>query len=405
MGRTRVTARTEDSRYARRVTPPSDALAARSLPEEWLRAIDEAAPVVLGPHDRTGPALASEVARLSELYTRDRGALRAQSAALAARLRFFLPRDLPKIEGPLAELAWAGALPEGPRWRVLDLGAGLGTSTLGIATFARRAGIAGLDVLAIEREARALDVMKNLAARAGVGGLEGVTVPIALETRELDLERIDVRALRGPYDLVVLGLALNELWAEHPDALDRRASLLTRASEILAEGGAVVVIEPALRESARALQAVRDRIVAKEGAPHVFAPCTRGGGCPMLEGERDWCHEDLPLALPPALHPIARGAGLRFEGLSYAYLTLRREPRGIAPGAHRIVGGPIASKGRTEWHACGEGGLVRLARLDRHRDESGPMSDARRGSIVEIEGDTTGATTLRTDRVTIRRRR
>lgn len=385
---------------------PLDALRAQQLPDAWLRAIDEAAPVLLGPHDRVGAALSTEVARLSELYTRDRGALRAQSAALAARLRFFLPRDLPKVEGPLAELAWAGVLPKGPRWRVLDLGAGLGTSTLGIATFARRAGIEGLDVLAIEREARGLDVMKNLAARAGHGVLEPVTVPITLETRELDLERIDVRALRGPYDVVVIGLALNELWAEHPEAIDRRATLLTRATEILADDGVVIVIEPALKESARALQALRDQLVARAAPPYVFAPCTHDRPCPMLVGkERDWCHEDLPLALPAALHPIARGAGLRFEGLSYSYLTLRREPRTIAAGGYRIVGGPIVSKGRTEWHASGEGGLVRIARLDRHRTEGEPMQDAQRGSLIELEGEIEPGATLRTDRITIRRRR
>lgn len=393
------------------MTPlPPDPLTAHALPDAWLRAIDDAAPVLLGPHDRTGPALVTEVARLSELYTRDRGALRSQSAALAARLRFFLPRDLPKVEGPLAELAWAGALPDRRRWRVLDLGAGLGTSTLGVATFARRVGIDALDVLAIERDARSLDAMKNLAARCGRGALEPFTVPITLETRELDLERIDVRALRGPYDLVVIGLAMNELWAEHPDAIERRATLLVRASEILAQDGALIVIEPALRESARALQAVRDRIAlrattAAGAGPHVFAPCTRAGACPMLEGERDWCHEDLPLALPAALHPIARGAGLRFEGLSYAHLTLRRVPGTIGAGAYRIVGGPIGTKGRTEWHGCGEHGLVRIARLDRHRGEGDAMDDARRGSIVEIDGTPEPGATLRTDRTTLRRRR
>lgn len=377
---------------------------ARALPEAWLRAIDEAAPVLLGPHDRTGAALAAEVARLSELYTRDRGALRAQSAALAARLRFFLPRDLPKIEGPLAELAWAGALPKGPRWRVLDLGAGLGTTSFGVATFAKRVpGIEGLDVLAIERDPRSIDVMRHLADRCGQGSLAEVTVPVRLETRELDLEPIDVRALGGPFSLVVIGLALNELWAEHPDPLDRRATLLSRAAQVLTDDGAIIVVDPALRESSRALQAVRDRVVAKDGPPFVFAPCTRAGSCPMLERERDWCHEELPLALPEPLRVVARGAGLRWEGLSYAYLTLRRQARAIAPGAWRIVGGPIESKGRTEWYACGEPGLVRLARLTRKRGESDALEGAHRGSLVEIEGEVEPGATLRSDRVKISR--
>jgi hypothetical protein len=386
-------------------TGAQETMKAHGLPEAWLRAIDEAAPRMLGPHDRTGDALSAEVARLSELYTRDRGALRTQSAVLAARLRFFLPRDLPKIEGPLSELAWANAMPPGRRLRVLDLGAGLGTSTFGLATFARRSSIEALDVLAIERDARSLSVMKDLAALCGRGVLEPVTVPITLETRELDLERIDLRALRGPYDFVLIGLALNELWTEHPDPIERRAMMLTQASEILSEAGAVIVIEPALRESSRALQLVREKLLARSSAPYVFGPCTHERSCPMLENERDWCHEDLPLALPLALQPIARKAGLRFEGLSYSYLTLKRQPGTIATGAYRIVGGPILSKGRTEWHACGQSGLVRMARLDRHKSEGDPMNHAQRGSFVEFEQEPSPKETLRTDRVTIHRRR
>lgn len=376
-----------------------------SLDEGWLAAIDAAAPRLLGPHDRTGDALSIEVARLSELYTRDRGALRTQSAALAARLRFFLPRDLPKIEGPLSELAWAHALPSGPRLRVLDLGAGLGTTTFGLATFARRSKLEALDVLAIERDARSLSIMRDLASQCGRGVLEPITVPITLETRELDLERIDLRALRGPYDLVLIGLALNELWTEHPEPIERRAMMLTQVSEILSDSGAVIVIEPALRESSRALQMVRDKLVARDAPPHVFAPCTHVRSCAMLENERDWCHEDRPVQLPKALQPIARGAGLRFEGLSYSYLTLRRQPGTLAAGAHRIVGGPIVSKGRTEWHACGPSGLLRIARLDRHKNESDSMQRAQRGSLVEFETEPSAGETLRTDRVSIHRRR
>jgi len=373
-------------------------LAPVAIGPAWLAAIDDAARILLGPHDRTGAALSTEVARLSELYTRDRGALRTQAAALGARLRFFLPRDLPKIEGPLCELAWASVLPRGPRWRVLDLGAGLGASTLGIASFARRAGIEGLDVLAVEREPRAIDVLRHLAARTGHGALAADTVPVALESRELDLERIDVRALGSEFSFAVLGLSLNELWTDAPDRLDRRAELLRRLTSVLAPDGALVVIEPALAASARDLQRVRDRAVAL--GLHVVAPCTHAAPCPMLAAERHWCHEDLDLALPEPLRSIARGAGLRWEGLTYAALVLRREP--AAGGGHRIVGGPIETKGRTEWHACGEGGLVRIARLTRHRGAD-PLEGARRGSRVRLPPD--AGASVRTDRAAIERLR
>jgi SAM-dependent methyltransferase len=381
---------------------------ARPLAAAWLRVIDEAAPVLLGPHDRRNEALAYEVARLSELYTRDRGALRTQSAALAARLRFFLPRDLPKIEGPLAELAWARALPRGPRWRVLDLGAGLGTMTLGIATFARRmAGVEGIDVVAVERDARALDVFRHLAARCGRGALAEVTVPVQVEVRELDLMRADVAALADrPFSLIVIGLVLNELWAGEEARIAERAAFLARAAKALSEDGALVVIEPALRETSRELQRVRDTLALARGAHpgvHVFAPCTRSGPCPLLERERDWCHEELPLALPEELRAVARAAGLRWEGLSYAYLTLRRVPGSLAAGATRIIGGPIRSKGKTEWWGCGQGGLVRITRLDRSWGGDDALAGAQRGSLVVIEG-AEGAR-VRADRARIARRR
>ncbi len=354
---------------------------ARPIDEEWLDAIDAAARTCLGPHDRVGAALADEVARLSELYTRGRGALRTQSASLAARLRFFLPRDLPKMEGPLAELAHADAHPRGEVLRVLDLGAGLGASSLAVATFAKRNEVASrVEVRAVERDERALDVLAHLAARCGREGLARITTPVVLEPVRGDLERLRPPP-RAP-DLVLFGFSLNELFLGAADPIVARAELLCEAASWLAPGGAVVVLEPALKGVSRDLQRVREMVIAKD--IHVFAPCTHRGACPLLERERDWCHEDLPLALPERLAVTARAAGLRWEGLSYSYLVLRAA--GAVSAGHRVVGGPVASKGKTEWQLCGGGGLVRLTALDRERDALQAQIPAGRGTLVRLEG-------------------
>src|SRR5690349_9310405 len=92
----------------------------------------------LGASDLHGAALGQEVSRVSDLYLRRGGtpaAIRGQRAALCARMKFFLPRDLPKIQLPLAELAAVSALPAPGTLRVLDIGAGLGTTSLGAAEF------------------------------------------------------------------------------------------------------------------------------------------------------------------------------------------------------------------------------------------------------------------------------
>jgi SAM-dependent methyltransferase len=379
------------------------------VPPAWLRAIDAVGRTVLGRADVSRPeALIAGLARLSAAYTRERGTARTLAeaprspGALAARLRFFLPRDLAKIGGPLDALRRAGALPAAVRdgtrpLRVLDLGAGLGATSLGTATWLRTHGLAphGLEVDAYDDDARALSLLAALARETPAGGLlADVAVPTQVRVSTKDLTR-DGALPAGRWDLVLVGFALNELFAALPpaEAIARRAAWLAEVATRLADDGALVVLEPALRDTSRALQAVRDVLAARDAAPFVAAPCLRAGPCPMLVGERDWCHAALPLALPAPIAALAQGAGLRFEGLRYAYLVLRRVRGALHAGdatPHgellRVVGDPLESKGKTEWFACGAPGLVRLARLDRERSgANAALDDAARGDVLELD--------------------
>lgn len=365
----------------------------------WLEAVDLVAREQLGPDDRTGPDLAREVRALSAVYNRLAGALRDQERALAARLRFFFLRDLPKIGGPLAELRAEDALPRGPVWRVLDLGAGLGATGLGVATFAAGVeGVEAIELLAVERDPGTVSLLRALATRCGRGALEGVAVPVRLSTASLDLER----ALpEGRYDLIVVGLTLNELFGRDPDPVGRRTAWLEEVGQRLAPGGSLIVLEPALREPTRSLMQVRDRLARGEGTLRVFGPCTHGGVCPLLARERDWCHALHDVALPAPLAEVARGAGLRWERLTYASLVLRTDDLRRGPGAWRVVGGPLPSKGKTEWELCGPGGRARLTRLDRHRGEADPLEGAQRGALFSIDGEI--GESVRADRVAMRR--
>lgn len=362
--------------------PPALSIHAPPLSPGWLPLIDGVARRTLGPFDRTGDPLVHEIRQLSERYTRRGGALRDAVAERAARLRFFLPRDLPKIGGPLAELALADALPKERAWRVLDVGAGLGTTSLGAAAFARGLALPPprLEVLALEREPTLLDGMHGLVEALAAHPELGV--PITLKSSAVDLEQGGLPS--GTFDLIVMGLSLNELFEGAADAIERRAQLLERLASRLAEDGSLILVEPALSETSREVMALRDVLFAL-GTTSIFAPCPAGTAhCPLLDRQRDWCHEDLPLSLPPALAQLAKKAGLRFEGLSYAYLTLRRGPAlsEVLGGAARVVGGPIHTKGRSEIHVCHEGKHRRLNVLD--RDGGGEMAGARRGALLSL---------------------
>lgn len=341
-----------------------------------------------------GAALADEIRRVSGLYNAGEAPAPGDVGALCARLRFFLPRDLPKLEGPLAELERAGAFPRREVLRVLDLGAGLGTSTLALARFAARVeGVTRIEVDAVDRDAAALDVAAGLCERAGdLGG-----VPVTLRAVAADLSDLDAARLEPPYDVVLQGLVVSELGEEEADEVRVAASQLERLERMrpwLAPDAVVITLEPGLRTTSRVLQRMRDVLAETPGGLHVFAPCVRSGACPMLLRGRDWCHASMPLGLPEPVAALARAAGLRERELTYSYLTLHGQARGLREVAAvpllRVVGGPLRSKGKIEVHVCGEAAVGRLRVLGRHVQQGDrTVRELRRGDLLSLGGGIT----------------
>lgn len=366
-----------------------------TLPDAFLETLRAVATDAFGRAAPDGDALAAAIREVSHHYNLERDRvtdLSGQTAALTARLRFFLPRDLFKIWGPLAELQAAGQLPSRRPWRVLDLGAGLGTTTLGIATFAAATGTAtGLRVQALDVDDRALSVMASLLGR----DLPLPTVSVSLSTRAVGIERLPT--LDGPYDLVVAGLSLNELTAatssgqSEAEQADQLLTWIDGAMKNLAPGGAMVIVEPALRKTSRVLQHIRDRVQARTSAPWVFAPCLGIAQCPLLERPRDWCHASIRFPFPRALSELAKAAGLRQSDPTFSYLTLLPREASLARIGDaerrplRVVGGPRASKGKLELDVCGEDRYTRLISLDRHRDKrSDVLPQVTRGTVLAV---------------------
>ncbi len=364
-----------------------------------MQVIDAVAKRELGSRDRVNQALADDVAALSQLYTRARDQLHEQAHPLAARLRFFLPRDMPKVQGALRELDHAGCLPQSSTWKVLDLGAGLGTTTLGIADFAHGRGIDTLEVTAVERDAASLRLFRALAEECRHNPNRPDVPSIELDARTGDLRDLPNRSVSGPWDLIVVGLALNELWRDASDCIARRAAWLKRLRSTLTDNGSLIVIEPALRDVSRNLH----RVCAHLESHNIpaFSPSTHTLPCPLLRRERDWCHEQDSSSLPDELIPVAKAAGLRFERLTWSALVLRRDGRRLSDGGWRVVGGPLKSKGRCEWHACGVAGHVRVARLDRHKSKPDAFDDVGRGSVLGLPNDVKDGSTNRTDKVPV----
>ena len=336
-------------RGAPRRSPPTDTL----LPDE-LREVGAA------------------VARLSRGLTRERELAGAryldEERLLGAYLLFYWPVSYLQARGTISEL------PARPR-TVLDLGSGPGPMALA----ALDAGAA--EVIAADRSARALATARRLAADAGE----------PLGTREWNPSRgrpLAELAQGRRFDLVTLGHVLNELFPG-PDADARRAALLEEALDLVAPGGSLLVVEPALRDTSRALLRVRDLLVARGVA--VRAPCLFRGACPALLRETDWCHAERAIEPPPLVAQIGKAAGLRKEAVKMSYLALA--PKGEAwavppPGrVFRIVSEPLPSKGRLRYMGCGPEGRVGLALQEKHVTEANrPFESLLRGDVVEVTG-------------------
>lgn len=285
-----------------------------------------------------------------------------------AELRGEYAREIaPRTEAALARVldeAWGRSVAAPPR-RAIDLGAGTGAVK---RTLRARFGGA-VEVVEVDRTAAPGVLRANLA--------------------------IELPAVEGTFDLVVAAHLLNELFVERAPverAALRASRVLAWAQRLLAPGGRLVLIEPALRETSRELLAVRDRLL--DGGLHVVAPCFWTGPCPALARDRDWCHSSVGPSKGPPLPAMSsdeqtssslRRSPLRSRRVDFSYLVLSGEP--VAPRPlHRVVSDPLPEKGRLRLFVCGPNGRHPLIRLSRHRSPANErLDDATRGAAILLQ--------------------
>jgi ribosomal protein RSM22 (predicted rRNA methylase) len=375
----------------------------RPLEDDWRDTLDSIARRRRWPTSTEVARLAARVAELSAAYNDPSVARAAVQSAGAARLGFAFVRDVPKAAAAVRELVATRALPAGGApLRVLDVGAGLGAMTWGLLRALDAAGGRTLvEATWVDPDPQALElaceVVRDRVARRGAA-LRVTTVARGV----WPIGSLDDLAR---FDIVLAGHLLSELdvGAPAPTREDRHAAVLGALLERHTdEHGALVVVEPALRDRTRHLHRVRDLLAAR-GAT-VFAPCMHAGPCPALARESDWCHEDLPVDLPGWLGPVARAAGLRHEGLTFSYLVLRKDGARLADAIAvpqgavrlRVVSQMMRTKGKRDAFVCGElaaseGGApvparVRATRLDRDaRERNVPWEKLVRGDVVAVD--------------------
>ena len=337
--------------------------------------------------------LCQSVAELSRLFTKDR-AERTRSYLDVASLRagylaYFLPVNLAKVQALLDELPVDTLREPADRpLRVLDVGSGPGTAALAVLDWMQQRVPRAVEIVAVDQALPVLQEAERLwrvYAPLTDGRVAG------LNRLHVNLERtgsLEACKPEGPFDLIVMANALSELWREARDTIGSRVTFVRGLLDVLTPHGAMILLEPALRETSRDLHLVRDRLL-EAGACTVYSPCLRDGPCPALIKAGDWCHEERPWTPPAIVAAIDREVGFIKDALKFSYVILRKDGRTIVPRSpdrYRVVSELREMKGEKRAWLCNETGRPEVGRQDRLRSPSNaPVDDWHRGAIIRVD--------------------
>lgn len=346
-----------------------------------------------------GKALAQAVVNLSRLFTTARPSLPLRylddPAHASAYLSYFLPVNLSKIQVLLDELPeGSGMEASGRPMAVLDLGCGPGTGALALLDWLWHRSpeqAKSLSILAADASHASLQDAKRLweayCQEVGISGPDLRCIEGNLEhPLKGDLGKQIVRG--GHYGLIIMANCLNELFPASVDPPAERAAVVSQLLPFLAPHGTIMIVEPALRQTARALHQMRNHLL-KQGLCTVYSPCLHEGACPALDHPDDWCHEERAWQTPPAIAALDRDVGFIKDALKFSYLLLRTDGRTIvrrSPQTFRVVSELRELKGEKRAWLCNETGRPEVGRLDRKASPQNAAVDSwHRGAIVQIE--------------------
>ncbi len=334
--------------------------------------------------------LAQVVSDLSRLFTKKRTELShsylEDPAAVMAYLSYFVPVNLSKIQVLLDEMP-TDRLQE--RFSVLDLGSGPGTGSLALLDWWHQHKHPGaLSVVAVDSSPGALTQASQLWNRyCHAAGIHGAS--FYSHTRDLEQTAWSESVRQSaPFDFIILANSLNEMYTGAKDPIGDRANFVSQALSLLAPSGTMMILEPALRETSRALHHMRDRLLQEKQCT-VFSPCLHENSCPALVNPYDWCHEERVWDPPTVIRQIDDEVGFIKDALKFSYLLLRKDGKTIVerrPDVYRVVSELREMKGEKRAWLCNEQGRHEVGRQDRLASPQNEAFDQwHRGALVQIE--------------------
>jgi ribosomal protein RSM22 (predicted rRNA methylase) len=250
-------------------------------------------------------------------------ALHAKAYAL-----YYAPINFAKIWHLLAH---APELTNSKGLKILDYGCGTGT-----ASFACAAKLPGIQsILGVDASTAMIETAKSLSAQ--LAGSANCTFTTNLESYKSQ-----------KFNLIIAANVFNELRGN-----GQREQLFQSLQSCLCERGTLIILEPALQQSAHQLVELRDHVVATYPQLGILFPCTHKNPCPMrLKEEIAWCHFQLSWNTPRLISQLDDASGFNKHRLKYSALVLK-QGTDCASGL-RILSEPKKSRKGLEVNVCGE---------------------------------------------------
>ena len=256
-------------------------------------------------------------------------------AALQKTPRFF--ERVAEISGSAGASGNAGTASKAKRRavRVLDLGSGPAPASCSLADLAQGRGEQNMafefclcdssgDALSLGKKILEAAYAKNASVETRVCNLENVFQPKNGAPKNASKPKNGAAFLDGKkFDFIIASHSLNELWKGQKKREEKIAGLLESLADYLDDGGLMLLMEPALLATSRALIAARDALI--ESGLKVVTPCMQSASpCPALENPNATCHAQFDWEMPQIVADLAALAGLNRADVKMTYFVFGR---------------------------------------------------------------------------------
>lgn len=220
---------------------------------------------------------------------------------------------------------------------VLDVGAGMGTSSIAISSLLNK----DIPYICLEREKAMINLGKTLTEIAEINNLTYQEIDLAKENEI-------------PHsDLVIASYFFNELKKEDRNIILK--NLYTATDKLL------IIVDNGTPKAFNMMKEMKEELLKMGG--QIIAPCPNTAKCPLHEN--DWCHFSTRLQRSK-IHKLIKNTESPFEDEKYTYIAISKVKIDMKD-YQRILRYPIINSGYIDLKLCSSIGIIerRITKKDK----------------------------------------